>query len=392
MKLSQYCGALLAVGLRLVWFSSAFQHHCQTKIVRSSIPFRGSSLVFPDNVFTACRGASRSSHVLSRRFVATCSMSAASSTGVESGGASGTGVSGGLKAVYKFLRPHTIRGTILASCTGVARALTELPSKSVFSWALLPNAVAGMLALLFGNAFIVGINQIYDVDIDKVNKPFLPVAAGELSNRAAWALVITSAVCGPLIVYHLFSKVIFWLYMFGTTVGGLYSVPPFRLKRFPVAAGLSIAICRGFLLNFGVYYAAREALGLSFVWNPAVAFLARFMTVYAGVIAVTKDLPDIEGDKKFEIETLSTRFGVSMIAKVATGLLLANYAGAVATALLAPPGTFHRAFMAGSHILAGTVLAVSARKLDPNSMDSIKAYYKRIWDLFYLEYCLYPFI
>jgi homogentisate solanesyltransferase len=25
----------------------------------------------------------------------------------------------------------------------------------------------------------VGINQIYDVDIDQVNKPFLPVAAGK---------------------------------------------------------------------------------------------------------------------------------------------------------------------------------------------------------------------
>ena len=35
-----------------------------------------------------------------------------------------------------------------------------------------------MLALLLGNAFIVGINQIYDVDIDRVNKPFLPVAQG----------------------------------------------------------------------------------------------------------------------------------------------------------------------------------------------------------------------
>ena len=40
-----------------------------------------------------------------------------------------------------------------------------------------------------GNAYIVGINQIYDVDIDKVNKPFLPVAAGEISKPLAWALV-----------------------------------------------------------------------------------------------------------------------------------------------------------------------------------------------------------
>ena len=36
-----------------------------------------------------------------------------------------------------------------------------------------------MLALLAGNGYIVGINQVYDVNIDKVNKPFLPVAAGE---------------------------------------------------------------------------------------------------------------------------------------------------------------------------------------------------------------------
>lgn len=33
---------------------------------------------------------------------------------------------------------------------------------------LVPKAVLGMVALLLGNAFIVGINQIYDVDIDKV--------------------------------------------------------------------------------------------------------------------------------------------------------------------------------------------------------------------------------
>jgi homogentisate solanesyltransferase len=45
---------------------------------------------------------------------------------------------------------------------------------------------------------------------------------------------------------------------------------------------------RGFLLNFGVYYAVREALGVIFRWNPVVIFIAGFMTVFASVIAVTK--------------------------------------------------------------------------------------------------------
>lgn len=34
---------------------------------------------------------------------------------------------------------------------------------------LVPSAMLGLVALLLGNAFIVGINQIYDVKIDKAS-------------------------------------------------------------------------------------------------------------------------------------------------------------------------------------------------------------------------------
>jgi homogentisate solanesyltransferase len=57
-----------------------------------------------------------------------------------------------------------------------------------------------MVALLLGNAFIVGINQIFDRDIDVLNKPFLPVASGEMSGRVAWATVLFSGIVGPAIV------------------------------------------------------------------------------------------------------------------------------------------------------------------------------------------------
>ncbi len=127
-----------------------------------------------------------------------------------------------LRALYKFARPHTIRGTVLASIAGTARALLDATAASAsassaggagggssssllllssFDWgSLLPRAVAGMVALLLGNAFIVGINQIYDKDIDVLNKPFLPVASGEMSGRAAWAAVAISGIAGPAIV------------------------------------------------------------------------------------------------------------------------------------------------------------------------------------------------
>lgn len=204
-----------------------------------------------------------------------------------------------LRALYKFTRPHTIRGTILASIAGTTRALIDTPGAIANAqWGvLLPRAFLGMLALLLGNAFIVGINQIYDEPIDKLNKPFLPVASGEMSKRFAWVAVLTSVVTGPVLVRAFFPRLLFRLYSFGLGLGAIYSIPPIRTKKNPILAGLTIATVRGFLLNFGVYYAVKDALGLPFSWSPKVAFVARFMTAFASVIAITKDLPDIEGDK-----------------------------------------------------------------------------------------------
>ena len=50
----------------------------------------------------------------------------------------------------------------------------------------------------------------------------------------------------------------------------LPAVSTSRLKRSAVAAFLIIATVRGFLLNFGVYYSTRAALGAGFVWSPAI--------------------------------------------------------------------------------------------------------------------------
>lgn len=90
------------------------------------------------------------------------------------------------------------------------------------------------------------------------------------------------------IVKTQFSPIIFRLYLVGGLLGTIYSVPPIQLKRFPALAAVIIATVRGFLLNFGVYYAVREALGVPFRWNPVVVFISAFMTVFASVIAITK--------------------------------------------------------------------------------------------------------
>ncbi|KAJ0982716.1 hypothetical protein J5N97_010971 [Dioscorea zingiberensis] len=292
---------------------------------------------------------------------------------------------------WRFLRPHTIRGTALGSVALVTRALVENPD--LINWWLTFKALYGLAALICGNGYIVGINQIYDIGIDKVNKPYLPIAAGDLSVQSAWFLVLLFAAAGLFIVGCNFGPFISSLYCLGLFLGTIYSVPPFRLKRYPVAAFLIIATVRGFLLNFGVYYATRSALGLTFKWSSPVAFITTFVTVFALVIAITKDLPDVEGDRKFQISTLATTLGVRNIAFLGSGLLLANYIGAILVAIYMPQG-FRRSIMISSHIILALGLIFQAWVLEKANYtkDAISQFYRFIWNLFYAEYIIFPFI
>ncbi|XP_010257610.1 PREDICTED: homogentisate solanesyltransferase, chloroplastic [Nelumbo nucifera] len=294
-------------------------------------------------------------------------------------------------ACWRFLRPHTIRGTTLGSISLVARALIENPN--LIRWSLLFKAFSGLFALICGNGYIVGINQIYDIGIDKVNKPYLPIAAGDLSVQSAWFLVLFFAAAGLFIVGVNFGPFITFLYCIGLFLGTIYSVPPFRFKRFPVAAFLIIATVRGFLLNFGVYHATRAALGLTFEWSSPVAFITTFVTLFALVIAITKDLPDVEGDRKFQISTLATKLGVRNIAFLGSGLLLANYLGAILAAIYLPQA-FRRSLMIPIHTILALGLLFQAWILERANYtkDAISGFYRFIWNLFYAEYIIFPFI
>jgi len=116
------------------------------------------------------------------------------------------------------------------------------------------------------------------------------------------------------------------------------------------------------------------------------------MTAFATVIAVTKDLPDVEGDRAYNISTFATRVGVPKIAKGASAVLLLNYVHAILTGVLAKEATFNMIPMVGGHVALATMLLVRFRELVPEDLKSIKTYYKHIWDLFYLEYVLYTLI
>lgn len=132
---------------------------------------------------------------------------------------------------------------------------------------------------------------------------------------------------------------------------------------------------------------------MSFVWSPAILFMTCFVTLFATVIAVTKDLPDVEGDRRYGIKTFATWLGVERMSWGAIFLLLSNYVVAVALAITMP-NTFNRSVMGPAHVFFAAYLIRSGVKLSQRQYEkrAIQSFYRSIWNLFYMEYMLLPFI
>jgi homogentisate phytyltransferase/homogentisate geranylgeranyltransferase len=295
--------------------------------------------------------------------------------------AAGRGVLG---VLWRFSRPHTIVGTTLSVLALYAIAVTAYAGGDLgaIPGDLLWTLVAGWCV----NVFIVGINQIEDVEIDRINKPWLPIAAGELSPVAAWRIVAACAVV-PLVLAATQGVVELVAVGLGLAVGTAYSVPPLRLKRFPALASLSITFVRSLVVNLGVWLHFAHALGAGSEIHPGVWALIAVTVPFSFAIAVLKDVPDIEGDRRYAIATFSVRLGARRVLALGMGALTTAELG-MATAGAALLDDASTALLAGAHLLALAALWWWAARLDLADRAAIAGFYQRVWKLFFLEYAI----
>lgn len=99
-----------------------------------------------------------------------------------------------LDVLYRFTRPHTMLGTFVSIVSVSIMAMQS------FTWtaAAVSGLLQALIPALLMNVAIVGINQLYDVDIDKVNKPYLPLASGELTMQQGVLAVCARTVLAAL--------------------------------------------------------------------------------------------------------------------------------------------------------------------------------------------------
>jgi homogentisate phytyltransferase / homogentisate geranylgeranyltransferase len=147
-----------------------------------------------------------------------------------------------LYAFYKFTRPHTMLGTFLSVCSvsAMARAGGIWDAEAVRTLAI------ALASALLANISIVGLNQCYDVCIDRINKPQLPLASGEWPMAIGWGVVWATGVLAMLIASLAGTAPLVATVAGSILLGILYSanLPFMRWKRNPVAAAGCILAVR----------------------------------------------------------------------------------------------------------------------------------------------------
>jgi 4-hydroxybenzoate polyprenyltransferase len=214
--------------------------------------------------------------------------------------------SSALRAYIDLGRPFTLVAPALGFVSGALTAIGAAP-REPWSPALLtaPFIGAAMAALL--NAGNNALNQIYDLDIDRVNKPKRPLPSGRLTIAQVWWFTnITYALAMVLawLVAPNGRHECFWLVAIAVVCTYLYSVPPFRTKRLGIWANVTIAIPRGVLLKVAGWSSVKTVVGLE-PW-----YIGCIFGLFLLGATTTKDFADMEGDRRGGCRTLPIQYGV----------------------------------------------------------------------------------
>ena len=253
------------------------------------------------------------------------------------------------------------------------------------------------LALIIGvscNVFIVGINQIADVDLDKINKPYLPIPAGDLSTKEA-KIIVYSALFISLTLAFFIMPYLFLIIAVAALIGWAYSMPPFHLKKHHITAALSITTVRGILLNIGGFMVFNYLVNHTLELPQDVKILTLFIIVFSIAISWFKDLPDVKGDKEFNIRSFAIIYS-SRIALIWGHVIVGlAYLFTIIMKFLeytsSTVPSFESSVLLYGHIILFILFIINAFYVKLSRHESVKKFYTRFWWFFFAEYAVYLF-
>lgn len=222
-----------------------------------------------------------------------------------------------IRDYIQLIRPFTLLPPAVGVLSGGLLALGFYGHLFLYSppqvWAsfnFIPLIVGALLySILNGasNAY----NQVYDLEIDRINRPDRPLPKGKLSTKEALGFAYIVYIIG-LIVALFISLSYFVITAICLTITTLYSTPPIRLKKRFLISNITIAFCQSWLFvlaGWAIYPSAN-------LLEPTFWFIGMILFIFLIGACGTKDFTEIEGDMKYGMRTLPVLYGNDRAAEV----------------------------------------------------------------------------
>ena len=237
-----------------------------------------------------------------------------------------------IRLYWELARPFTLVAPALGMFTGSVIALGASPAIPLLPWIAAKIALGTLMAAVL-NAASNTLNQVTDLEADRINKPDRPIPAGRVTPAEAlrlsgWlyaAAFLLATPVGPQCTLLAGTAAVLTV---------LYSAPPFRLKAVPYLANLVIAVPRGVLLKVAGWSCVRD-FGRMEPWTIGIIF-----GLFLLGATTTKDFADIRGDRAAGFRTLPVVLGTKRAAWLTAPFLVLPF-------LLIPYG-LHQGLLSGA--------------------------------------------
>ncbi|HME53965.1 MAG TPA: geranylgeranylglycerol-phosphate geranylgeranyltransferase [Candidatus Lokiarchaeia archaeon] len=218
---------------------------------------------------------------------------------------------GKLKAYVEILRPVNCAFGALTVLIGIINSACPVSTfSSLEGWLV---AICGLIVYFIVAGASNLINDYFDIDIDKINRPTRPLPRGAISKATAirYFLLLDAIALVLAAIVGLFTpnpvlipcSVAFFLF-----VGYAYARWG-KPSGFP--GNLMVGAAFSFGIPFGAFY-------FTSIWNIPALIWFFFITSAFLLISreLVKGMEDIEGDRKFNIKTVANTSGITMAAIV----------------------------------------------------------------------------
>ena len=230
-------------------------------------------------------------------------------------------------AFLSIIRPQNcvIGGLTVIAGVAMAYRMAQVGS-SILDF--LPLFIYGYITYFFVAAGGNVVNDIFDIEVDKINRPHRALPSGRMTVKQAWAYVVFLSAVGLLfaILTGPYSALIVFCFL---VIGYVYAA---KVKTLGLAGNFMVAFSFAFGILYGAF-AYGETIGLPLATSIPIPHWLFFFTAFLILQAreTIKGAEDVEGDAARDVRTIARIYGYRVAAAVAAGL---NFIGVLSYVLI----------------------------------------------------------